>query len=201
MAFKSLRLLHSVRLVAPLLPPSLLSSCACVGSTAAMHVFARFRNSQKRQLDNEHAFTPPVVEKHVSDVQTPTTVNTKSCCITKSSAYTHFRSPSTSIYAAPQKPAHGLTPPALDNSVHVIRCLEQLRSKDKPIEKYLYLSQLKLNDEHMFYHLCTNNMPVSVASFFFLFFFFLSRSQVHYGDCTRNFVTCGLLGRPSLFFL
>ncbi|KAI5121722.1 hypothetical protein M0805_002115 [Coniferiporia weirii] len=58
----------------------------------------------------------------------------------------------------PAKPAHGLTPPALDGSVHVVRCLAQLRSKDKGIEKYIYLSQLKQSDENMFYHICLGNM-------------------------------------------
>ena len=38
--------------------------------------------------------------------------------------------------------------------------MRQLRSKDKPIEKYIYLSQLKGTDEHMFYHLCLGNMSV-----------------------------------------
>ncbi|PAV15364.1 malic enzyme [Pyrrhoderma noxium] len=59
----------------------------------------------------------------------------------------------------PVKPARGMTPPALNSEVHVERCLAQLRSKDKNIEKYIYLSQLKLSDENMFYHLCVNNMP------------------------------------------
>lgn len=60
--------------------------------------------------------------------------------------------------SAPAKPARGMTPPALNGSVHVVRCLAQLRSKDKPIEKYIYLAQLKQTDEHMFYHLCVDNM-------------------------------------------
>ena len=67
---------------------------------------------------------------------------------------------SLSPMTAPQKPAHGLTPPSLDGSVHAVRCLEQLRAKDKPIEKHIYLSQLKLNDENMFYYLCINNLSV-----------------------------------------
>jgi len=48
----------------------------------------------------------------------------------------------------------------MDDSVHAIRCLAQLRSKDKNIEKYIYLSQLKNNDENMFYGLCLANMSV-----------------------------------------
>lgn len=65
---------------------------------------------------------------------------------------------------ADPKPAHGLTPPALNGSVHVTRCLAQLRSKDKDIEKYIYLSQLKQSDENMFYHLCVGNMSVRFIS-------------------------------------
>nr|ADM26561.1 malic enzyme [Cunninghamella echinulata] len=59
--------------------------------------------------------------------------------------------------AAPPPP-RGLTPPVLDRSVHRIRCLNQLRSKDKNIEKYIYLSQLKDADPNMFYKLCIENM-------------------------------------------
>ena len=65
--------------------------------------------------------------------------------------------------AAPPKPAHGLTPPALENSVHVTRCLAQLRSKDKSIEKYIYLSQLKDADSDMLYKICLENMSVSIS--------------------------------------
>jgi hypothetical protein len=39
--------------------------------------------------------------------------------------------------------------------------MEQLRSKDKDIEKYIYLSGLKDADPNMFYELCLNHMPVS----------------------------------------
>jgi hypothetical protein len=52
----------------------------------------------------------------------------------------------------------GLTPPALDESLHLTRCLAQLRSKDKPIEKYIYLSQLKDADARSFYKLCGSHM-------------------------------------------
>ncbi|RDB28053.1 NADP-dependent malic enzyme [Hypsizygus marmoreus] len=58
----------------------------------------------------------------------------------------------------PPKPKYGLTPPALDESVHVVRCLNQLRSKDEGIEKYIYLSALKEQDSSMFYKLCLENM-------------------------------------------
>ncbi|PIL23156.1 hypothetical protein GSI_14465 [Ganoderma sinense ZZ0214-1] len=60
--------------------------------------------------------------------------------------------------APPSKPAHGLLPPALDDNVHAQRCLAQLRSKDKSIEKYIYLNQLKDADHNMFYRLCLANM-------------------------------------------
>ena len=63
------------------------------------------------------------------------------------------------------KPAHGLLPPALDDSIHAQRCLAQLRSKDKNIEKYIYLTQLKDADHNMFYRLCLANMAVSTSEF------------------------------------
>lgn len=66
---------------------------------------------------------------------------------------------------APAKPARGLTPPALNGTVHVVRCLAQLRSKDKAIEKYIYLSQLKQSDDNMFYHICINNLSVGAPSY------------------------------------
>ncbi|KAF7360574.1 Malic enzyme [Mycena venus] len=59
----------------------------------------------------------------------------------------------------PPKPAHGLTPPTLNDEVHAQRCMAQLRSKDKDIEKYIYLSALKEQDPHMFYRLCLSHMP------------------------------------------
>ncbi|KAF7344406.1 Malic enzyme [Mycena sanguinolenta] len=59
----------------------------------------------------------------------------------------------------PPKPAHGLTPPMLDDEIHAQRCMAQLRSKDKDIEKYIYLSGLKEHDPHMFYRLCLAHMP------------------------------------------
>ncbi|KAK2461263.1 hypothetical protein APHAL10511_006790 [Amanita phalloides] len=63
------------------------------------------------------------------------------------------------IASQPQnKQKSGLTPPALRNNVHTLRCLSQLRSKDKNIEKYIYLSGLKDYDPHMFYKLCLENM-------------------------------------------
>lgn len=62
------------------------------------------------------------------------------------------------IHRTAPKPKHGLVPPALDESVHALRCLTQLRSKDKNIEKYIYLSALKDQDPNMFYKLCLQNM-------------------------------------------
>ncbi|EMD35637.1 hypothetical protein CERSUDRAFT_85576 [Gelatoporia subvermispora B] len=62
------------------------------------------------------------------------------------------------ISQTPPAPKRGLTPLALDESVHTVRCLNQLRSKDKSIEKYIYLFQLKDADPRMFYKLCLANM-------------------------------------------
>lgn len=53
----------------------------------------------------------------------------------------------------------GLLPPAYDGSIHYQRALAQFRSKDKPIEKYIYLSGLKHDDPALFYKLCLENMP------------------------------------------
>ncbi|KAJ6603408.1 malic enzyme [Mycena vulgaris] len=53
---------------------------------------------------------------------------------------------------------HGVVPPALDQSTHAMRCMAQLRSKDKAIEKYIYLSALKAHDPGMFYRLCLQYM-------------------------------------------
>ena len=56
----------------------------------------------------------------------------------------------------------------LDDAVHAQRCLAQLRSKDKAIEKYIYLSQLKDADPSMFYRMCLANMAVCVPGFWLL---------------------------------
>lgn len=61
---------------------------------------------------------------------------------------------------ASQPPPRGLLPAAYDETLHIARCLAQLRSKDKPIEKYIYLSELKHTNEDLFYRLCLANMPV-----------------------------------------
>lgn len=64
---------------------------------------------------------------------------------------------------APAPLPHGLTPPALDHSVHTVRCLNQLRSKDKNLEKYIYLTQLRDADPNIFFKLCLTNMSVRSA--------------------------------------
>ncbi|KNZ80331.1 NADP-dependent malic enzyme [Termitomyces sp. J132] len=56
------------------------------------------------------------------------------------------------------KPKPGLIPPAFDEDIHALRCLNQLRSKDKNIEKYIYLSMLKEQNSSMFYKLCLQYM-------------------------------------------
>ncbi|KAJ7038012.1 hypothetical protein C8F04DRAFT_1091066 [Mycena alexandri] len=58
----------------------------------------------------------------------------------------------------PPRPAHGLTPPTLEDGVHAMRCMKQFRSKTTNIEKYIYLSMLKEQDPHMFYRLCLDHM-------------------------------------------
>jgi malate dehydrogenase (oxaloacetate-decarboxylating)(NADP+) len=62
------------------------------------------------------------------------------------------------LFLASPKVKRGLIPPVLDFSTHKTRCLEQLRSKDKSIEKYIYLSSLKEQDPNMFYKLCLEHM-------------------------------------------
>jgi malate dehydrogenase (oxaloacetate-decarboxylating)(NADP+) len=64
------------------------------------------------------------------------------------------------LVLAPQPPPRGLFPAAYDSTLHAARCLAQLRSKDKAIEKYIYLSQLKHTNEELFYRLCLAHMPV-----------------------------------------
>ncbi|KAG2008538.1 malate dehydrogenase [Coprinopsis cinerea AmutBmut pab1-1] len=56
------------------------------------------------------------------------------------------------------KANRGLIPPAFDPAIHVQRALAQLRSKDKPLEKYIFLSGLKHDDAPLFYKLCLENM-------------------------------------------
>lgn len=58
----------------------------------------------------------------------------------------------------PQPPPRGHLPPAFNDSVHATRCLAQLRSKDEPIEKYIYLAQLRHANAELFYRLCLANL-------------------------------------------
>ncbi|KAJ7064953.1 hypothetical protein C8F01DRAFT_782468 [Mycena amicta] len=58
----------------------------------------------------------------------------------------------------PPKPKHGLTPPELNDEVHEMRCMKQLRGKNSDIERYIFLSALKEHDPHMFYRLCLKHM-------------------------------------------
>ena len=54
---------------------------------------------------------------------------------------------------------YGRIPPAVETyKTQSLRCLEQLESKDKPIEKYIYLSNLKKTNTHLFYRLALDNM-------------------------------------------
>ncbi|KAI0316370.1 malic enzyme [Amylostereum chailletii] len=59
---------------------------------------------------------------------------------------------------APPPPPRGSLPAAFNSSIHAARCLAQLQSKDKNIERYIYLSRLKHADENMFYRLCLENL-------------------------------------------
>jgi len=58
-----------------------------------------------------------------------------------------------------QAPKHGLLPPAYDSTIHLQRCLMQLRSQSNSLEKYIYLSHLKNDDAPTFYKLCLQHMP------------------------------------------
>ncbi|KAG6890800.1 hypothetical protein C0995_003233 [Termitomyces sp. Mi166 len=49
-------------------------------------------------------------------------------------------------------------PPYFLNTDHRQRCLEQLRSKTDPLEKYIYLSGLKERDPNLFYEVLLANM-------------------------------------------
>lgn len=54
---------------------------------------------------------------------------------------------------------YGRLPPAVETyKIQSLRCLKQLESKDKPIEKYIYLSNLKKTNTHLFYRLALDNM-------------------------------------------
>lgn len=49
-------------------------------------------------------------------------------------------------------------PPYFNNTDHRQRCLEQLRSKTDPLEKYIYMSGLKERDPNLFYEVLLANM-------------------------------------------
>lgn len=54
---------------------------------------------------------------------------------------------------------YGLAPPNVETyQTQEARCLKQLASKTTPIEKYLYLSNLRNNDVHLFYRLVVDHM-------------------------------------------
>ena len=54
---------------------------------------------------------------------------------------------------------YGLVPPAIQSyKTQAQRCLKQLESKTTPIEKYLYLSQLRNTNVHLFYRLAIDHM-------------------------------------------
>lgn len=55
--------------------------------------------------------------------------------------------------------SYGLIPPSVESyDVQAQRCLKQLALKSTPIEKYLYLSQLRNTDVHLFYRLAVDHM-------------------------------------------
>ncbi|KAL9043459.1 MAG: hypothetical protein Q9214_003360 [Letrouitia sp. 1 TL-2023] len=54
---------------------------------------------------------------------------------------------------------HGLIPPVVESQdVQILRCLKRLDQKDKGIEKYLYLSNLRNTNAHLFYRLVTKHI-------------------------------------------
>lgn len=58
--------------------------------------------------------------------------------------------------------ARGLTPPRLNPNNHYERALAQLRSKEKPLERYIFMQQLKDADLDLFYRLTMDHMSVSL---------------------------------------
>ncbi|KAG8532605.1 uncharacterized protein KY384_002482 [Bacidia gigantensis] len=54
---------------------------------------------------------------------------------------------------------YGLTPPAVESLENQYkRCMARLSEKEKPIQKYLYLSRLRNADVHLFYRLVTQHI-------------------------------------------
>lgn len=66
-----------------------------------------------------------------------------------------------STHSARPQLAKGLTPPRLNPQNHYDRALAQLRSKDKPLERYIFMQQLKDSDLDLFYRLTMDHMSVS----------------------------------------
>lgn len=57
------------------------------------------------------------------------------------------------------KRTYGLTPPAVeDYKLQLARCLTRLERKERPIDKYMYLSRLRNCDVHTFYRLVIGNI-------------------------------------------
>jgi hypothetical protein len=56
---------------------------------------------------------------------------------------------------------YGLTPPNVEShALQSQRCMKQLASKTTPIEKYIYLSNLRNTNTHLFYRLVLENFTV-----------------------------------------
>lgn len=54
---------------------------------------------------------------------------------------------------------YGLTPPNVENyEIQESRCLKQLAQKTVPIDKYLYLSNLRNTNVHLFYRLVVDHV-------------------------------------------
>lgn len=54
---------------------------------------------------------------------------------------------------------YGLVPPAVESfEIQEKRCMKQLRSKQTPIGRYLYLAQLRSTNVHLFYRLLARNI-------------------------------------------
>lgn len=58
----------------------------------------------------------------------------------------------------PVKLRKGLVPAAYNDNIHHERVLAQFRGKEKPLEKYIFLSRLKGDDPDLFYKLCLEHM-------------------------------------------
>ena len=66
---------------------------------------------------------------------------------------------STSVAVRKHRRTYGLTPPNVESyAIQASRCLKQLEQKTLPIEKFLYLSNLRNTNVHLFYRLAVDNM-------------------------------------------